>query len=550
MHRSDRSNVRQLGVGACCLCLGVLVGTRLPGNSADYSTDSAAASSHFPRGPIPSGHDQQVLAEMAVHPGMLAANPPGTVAVVLAEDAASHVICEVLKHRSVHRVLLFPPASSVAPPSGFSTSWPCADDSRVAETQWKDATASECKSVDVLIIDALPIGDTVPTSTVNAVETTAVWSSIKCLLKDEATVMFQLGPAPTVWKGSQSPSAKATTAEQLQLITKFGTDLSPLDGKDDDDEGDELNVHIFDTFVAVDNKLRSYAVVCKQKEAGVRWNRNEAAVEFSIQRRMQPPAHLERQQPAFRMLWYDGPTHVAIATPSRGWEDAFCSAYKDADTFCHSVTAPVVDAVAVQQSGHDDINDDPELSAVQYKLSGRAAAAGETIKDMGMFATRDMKKGSRLLFDPSTGMEIPDHLWHGLERLAKETGNEHFQNILDWAERYGFGCVGDGGERSTWISVASRMTMVNHACTAEEGNIGYNYTGPEAEVPVWDVASRRHTRSQCMTVFLLRDVKKGEQLMEDYGRYANGDAKLDAVDSAKYAAWCKKPNVVGEAVQE
>ena len=258
---------------------------------------------------------------------------------------------------------------------------------------------------------------------------------------------------------------------------------------------------------------------------------------------MQPPAHLEMQQPAFRMLWYDGPTQVAIAVPSRGWEDAFCLAYKGADTFCHSVTAPVVDAVAVIRPGEDDIADDPELSAVEYKLSGAAAAAGETIKDMGIFATRDMKKGSRLLFDSATGMEIPDHMWDGLERLGEETDNAHFRNFIDWAERYGFACVGDGGERSTWVSVASRMTMVNHACTAEEGNIGYTYTGPETEKTVWDVASRRHTRSNCMAVFLSRDVKKGEQLMEDYMNYENGDTTQDALDKAKYDTWCKKPKV-------
>ena len=88
------------------------------------------------------------------------------------------------------------------------------------------------------------------------------------------------------------------------------------------------------------------------------------------------------------------------------------------------------------------------------------------------------------------------------------------------------------------------MTMVNHACTAEESNLGTTYKTKEGEVEaVWDVVSRRHARSSCMTVFLSRDVKKGEQLMEDYGVYKNGDAELDKVDTAKYAAWCKKPTL-------
>ena len=277
--------MKQLVGGACCLLLGMLLGNRLPSNGTAYWTapplekhGSVGAPPYFLRAPPRSKHDQQVLAEMAVHPGMLAANPAGTVAVVLAEDATSQVICEVLRHQSVHRILLFPPASSApsaAPPAPrFSATWPCADNPRVVETQWTGATASTCKSVDVLIIDAVASGDTVPASTVNAAKAVA-WKTIKCLLTEDATVMFQVGPAPTVWERGQLPSAKATAAEQLQLIAQFGKGLQHW-RTDDDAEDAELNVHIFDTFVAADNRPRSYAVICKGREGGIRWNRNEA----------------------------------------------------------------------------------------------------------------------------------------------------------------------------------------------------------------------------------------------------------------------------------
>lgn len=45
-------------------------------------------------------------------------------------------------------------------------------------------------------------------------------------------------------------------------------------------------------------------------------------------------------------------------------------------------------------------------------------------------------------------MEFPFHIYDGIDRLAEETKNEHFQSVVDWIDRYAFGCNGAGGEFS------------------------------------------------------------------------------------------------------
>lgn len=559
--------LQRVGRDCCFLVVGILLGSHgqhlLPSSAGGGSYTSLetglpsnferrSLTVHTPRGFGSSVHDQQIFAEMAVHPGMLTATPPGTVAIVLAGGAvSSQVICEVLKHQTVNRVLLFPPptpttagsatGASKSMPAGFSVSWACADDGRVHETQWaRPATpTSACDTVDVLIIDALPDGDGVPTSTADVLKTALYWDTVQCLLTKDASLLFQLGPSPTVWRGSQSPSAKARTAEQLDLIRTAGAALAV-----NDDAHNKGGVFVYDTFVDADSRLRSFAVVCRSAYSGcgTRWNKNEAAVELSIQRRMQPRDKLANQSPAFRMLWYDGATQVAISSPSRAWEDTVCAGKQGGapdDSFCQSLLAAVADAVPVTEPDEEDVEDDPELSAVRYGVSGAAAAKGETIQDMGIFAVKELKRGSRLLYDASTSVEWPDDVLNGTGVLATTTNNTHLQSVIGWLGRYSYGCVHEGGAHSTWSSAPSRLTMINHACTAKEANVGQGMVSAFAAAkPVWDVARARHQRTACVAVFIRKDVKQGEQLRENYDEFQSGSAEGDKLDAERRAAWC------------
>ena len=70
-------------------------------------------------------------------------------------------------------------------------------------------------------------------------------------------------------------------------------------------------------------------------------------------------------------------------------------------------------------------------------------------QDNGVFAVKDLKAGDRFLYDAATAMEFPYHIYEGIDRLADATDNTNFQAVVDWIDRYAFGCYGAGGESET-----------------------------------------------------------------------------------------------------
>jgi len=419
--------------------------------------------------------------------------------------------------------------------------------------QWESQAASNCKSIDTIIVDGAQAGAAIPATTAAVVDT-AVWIKILCLLDDDGNFIFPLGTAPTSWESSRSNAAQSTTEAQFALISKVASALT-FAATPETNGISGGGIHVYDTYVRAAGEPRSFAVVCRNKECGGRWQRNEAAIEFGMQRRMFPNSA--------RLLWYDGTTHSNIQYPSRAWEDAFCLGNGGAQTKkpgsqCAALLSRAVDADPVKKAGDDDVEDDPEATAVRYGPSGFANSKGDEVEgaewmatdkeDNGVFATKDLKAGDRFLYDAATAMEFPFHIYDGIDRLAEETKNEHFQSVVDWIDRYAFGCNGAGGEFSYWVSASSRMTMVNHGCNVT--NIGDPVEATKITVgedwEPWDVAGRRHTRSYCVAAVVQRDVEKGGQLLEDYGRFegvdgAENKGMKDVIDS-----WCS-PEKVKEA---
>ena len=78
------------------------------------------------------------------------------------------------------------------------------------------------------------------------------------------------------------------------------------------------------------------------------------------------------------------------------------------------------------------------------------------------------------------------------------------------------------------------------------------YTSDDIDEPPWepwDVAGRRHTRSFCVASALREDVKKGGQLLEDYGRFEGADNQEDKDMKAVISSWCT-PEKVAAAKHE
>lgn len=201
MHRRERWDCSTFVAWASFFMFGMLVGNWLPSNinpnggSIFYLPGGGGSSSGSLFNYSPSGgaspstaHDDAVYAEMLVHPGMLAGDPQGVVGVILS-DAPSSVVCEVLKYMSVKEVLLFPAPTKVLSVSGFSKAWACSSDPRVKEVQWESQAASNCKSIDTIIVDGAQAGAAIPATTAAVVDT-AVWIKILCLLDDDGNFIF------------------------------------------------------------------------------------------------------------------------------------------------------------------------------------------------------------------------------------------------------------------------------------------------------------------------------------------------------------------------
>ena len=82
------------------------------------------------------------------------------------------------------------------------------------------------------------------------------------------------------------------TNKQLDLIQIAGDSLTfaPIIGASGG------GVHVFGQYVAAADEVRTFVVICRNRECGTRWNANEAAIELSLQRKLAAGKA--------RLLWY------------------------------------------------------------------------------------------------------------------------------------------------------------------------------------------------------------------------------------------------------
>lgn len=445
---------------------------------------------------------------------------------------------QVLKYRSLQQVLFFPPwdrksavgAAQPKPPERFHELWGCSYDARVHPTGWNSPEASKCESVDAMIIEANPTGEGLPTSTASTIGgADSAWSTIECLLTINATLSFQVGGAPSIWNEGLSPSMARRTNNQLDVIKIAGDSLTfdPIIGASGG------GVHVFDQYISAADEVRSFVVICRNRLCGTRWGGNEAAIELSLQRKLAAGQS--------RLKWYDGPTQINIQIPTRAWEDAFCRRYGDKrSASCAHLHAQAPDAIPMEKPRMEDMEarDDPESNVLRFGSSSfdpKALTDGEG--DNGIFAKIAMKPGERMMFDAATAIEFPYYNYARMWEVAVQTDNEYLEGVMEWLDRYSFGCDGPGGEYSLWVSGASKMTLLNHGCNVTNVRRTMDSNHQKERIS-WDVAGIRHTRTMCVASVFEKGLKPGDQLLEDYGNMVGLDQKAYDHKDTLLEKWC------------
>eukprot|EP00593_Proboscia_inermis_P010525 CAMPEP_0171312432 /NCGR_PEP_ID=MMETSP0816-20121228/22675_1 /TAXON_ID=420281 /ORGANISM="Proboscia inermis, Strain CCAP1064/1" /LENGTH=248 /DNA_ID=CAMNT_0011797791 /DNA_START=286 /DNA_END=1032 /DNA_ORIENTATION=+ len=207
-------------------------------------------------------------------------------------------------------------------------------------------------------------------------------------------------------------------------------------------------------------------------------------------------------------IYYDGPTHIQHYTrPSRLWEQWYCT------TLPGKELVPCTTYI-------------PSLKS-RFQLNAKVGVRADSIKTRTLYAVEDIKMGQFIASDDVTlQLKIDEMEGNQLDNFIKMYPDaQMYQQIRDLFEAYGFENekLGSSGES---VSLASNATFINHGCEKQTVNIaiikalhdGEDDTDTpyhEGAVRFSPAITRRAEMSSTMAV-ATRDIKKGEEILEDY----------------------------------
>lgn len=200
---------------------------------------------------------------------------------------------------------------------------------------------------------------------------------------------------------------------------------------------------------------------------------------------------------------YDGPTHVGYQTPSKAWQNWYC-------------TSPLGKSMYICSTFFTDWYD---ASKHYYRTEVRK----HPVKGRALYALEDAPAGTFILpDDAASGLRIDFANWEELnEFIAMFPDAEMYQQLKDFFIAYGFESEPMG--QTGWVvSVANNSTFTNHACTKEEENVNYvegiylNENGAEIN---FCPALVRYGSLVGILATAARDIEAGEELQMSYSHF-------------------------------
>ena len=256
--------------------------------------------------------------------------------------------------------------------------------------------------------------------------------------------------------------ASACSGMQIDVVSMFSKFFYPN------------GLFIYETYVPTFHGDWSYSIACKTWECANRFNDNPAATELRLRQRLIPASLAEDQDESKEwstggaLQYYDGSVQKSMQETPKSWENLYCKvAGEDANPTCKWSNL-------MSKTAEDDgteANPESFLALVDSKIDENDMTPRKVAA-----ATRDIEVGERLgLYDAASGLTISRAQYERIHRFAKETGSPEYANLVEWLDRYGYGCPLAGG--TFQVSLGSLITFVNHGCNAADRNVDGEYEG-------------------------------------------------------------------------
>jgi len=451
--------------------------------------------------------------EALVHPGMFSHGDPKRVAIIGGGECAT--LREVLKHNTVEHVKMIeideemvqvsrehlPDWNTCSDIKG-SAVW-CGDDTR-ADIHYGDALAwfidnfsdnvDEYKEeqFDVLFMDALDPQDDVPFAEVLYTHT-VFFKALYNSLSDNGIMVLQLGESPN---SDEPPDEFTKSSRRAYLTNSLG------------DVGFQA-IHVFEEGHCGFGDSWSYLIAMKNKESNLLWYNNAAQINLSIHERT-----LRTHSGTSALKYFDGTTMESYQIPAKGFESNYCNQYEISED-CHTLAT----------------KEDIPVESLEVRMSGAGDNSGQ-----GVFTTVDIKEGSRIAKKATSQyVHIPPSTFERmnelLESLSEVAGS--ISDVMHYLEGYGRQTEEQGKEG--YFVDSSILTFVNHGCFGTfnvddqsrdldlrhvtEQN--FELSNASSERNVYDPFHERHLLQNMNNPRIsLRDIKKGEELLENYLRFA------------------------------
>ena len=399
---------------------------------------------------------------------MFAHPDPKTVAVLEGGSGAS--LAQVLRHRSVSRVVLIvadpklveisreylPELSNCSDIPGSAPS--CFDDPRVEIVHadgFEYLAAKKLTNIDVLIVD------TKNPERQDELSDPHTAAALISSLSPDGIVAFKAGIAPSILDPRADKGVHPKREEMINLL---------------ESDPNVNSIHVYEEAHCGYFEPRSFLIACRDVSCRRNWYGDVDAIDSLVVDRV---GRSVSGRPS--LVHYDGATHRTFQAPPRAWEEIYCRrepqpfecAYRGLD-----LTKDLYEYDA----------DDAEKSSFE-------------VRDGGVYATVDIPEGSYVM---------PSHLAASLE-IPAGGADLASEKAAAYVAANSHGSFQEGSGRA-FVEVGGTASMR----TAEAGGNVRRWmpTHPSGSRPKYSPVYDRHRQSFDVFIVASRDIGKGEEVVK------------------------------------
>ena len=382
--------------------------------------------------------------------------------------------------------------------------------------------------------------------------------------------------------------ASACSGMQIDVVSMFSKFFYPN------------GLFIYETYVPTFHGDWSYSIACKTWECANRFNDNAAAVDLRLRQRLIPASQKlgpkmpdEQWSVDGTLIFYDGSVQESMQQTPKSWENLYClvaEVNNQNNAGCAWRDSPHAEDNASVENPEpfltllDSAIDKNDPTPRREATATRDIAEGERL---GMY-------------DAASNLVISREQYERVHAFAKRTGSPEYANLVEWLDRYGekqkacrsndpavfedtsvgggrsnlssalprrcvtttayvltffanmnddvivprygYGCPLAGGTYQ--VSFGSLITFVNHGCDASERNVDgamdrEDALGEDDDDPTaiwWDPIKMRRRAEYCAETHVIKPIKKGGGLLEDYAEFDFLDGSLKRKEISE--GWC------------